>query len=89
MKHIRPHRLTLRFSYYPALKGHQHQRAYQRNQRHYHPDTRRVHRLRPHEMLDTSQEQKQCRSGNKHALRQRGQRFRLAVTKGMFFIGGL
>ena len=89
MKHIRPYRLTLCFSYYPALERDQQQRADQRNQRHHHPYARRIHRLRTNEMINTGQEQKQRRAGDKHTLRQRGQRFRFTMAKGMFFIGRL
>ncbi len=40
-------------------------------------------------VLNAGEKQEQRRAGDKHALRQRRQRLRFAMTKGMFFISRL
>ena len=89
MKHICPHRLALGFSHHPALEGHQRQRAEQGDQRDDDTNASGLQRLRTHQVLNAGEKQKQRRAGDKHALRQRRQRFRFAMAKGMFFISRL
>lgn len=89
MKHIRPHRLALGFSHHPALESHQRQRTNEGDQCDDDPDAGGLQRLRTHPVLNAGEKQEQRRAGDKHALRQRRQRLRFAMTKGMFFISRL